>query len=201
MKRIGITGSIGSGKSFVGELLRERGFLVLDADAEVHELYRTCEPLRKKLSETFGSGCLMPNACDGVNRKFFAELIFKDDAAREKLQNIVYPYLTQSIKIFFESASMDGCARESNFKFVEAALFSRTPAIVDMLDEIWIVDAPEDVRLRRLIARGLDPDDAMRRIENQRGVCSADLFSNKIVRTLANDEGRPCIERQLLALL
>ena len=51
MVKIGITGSIGSGKSFVGELLRERGFRVLDADRQVHELYRDSKELRAKLAD------------------------------------------------------------------------------------------------------------------------------------------------------
>ena len=84
-----------------------------------------------------------------------------------------------------------------NVKFVEAALFSRTPEIVAMLDEIWIVKAPEDVRLCRLIARGLSEEDARLRIQNQRGVCDESLFPGKCVRVLENAEGKPAIEKQL----
>ena len=84
---------------------------------------------------------------------------------------------------------------------MEAALFSRTPEIVAMLDEIWIVKAPEDVRLRRLIARGLGEEDARLRIQNQRGVCDESLFPGKCVRVLENAEGKPAIESQLDQLL
>ena len=190
MKKVGITGSIGSGKSFVGSLLRERGYMVLDADRQVHELYRTSEPLRKSLVQAFGERCL---TADGVDRKFLAGLIFSDDEARKVLESLVYPYLTQSVSDFLVS-DMPGFP---GVKFVEAALFSRTPEIVAMLDEIWIVKAPEDVRLCRLVARGLSEEDALARIRNQRGACDESLFPGKCIRILENAEGKPAIEKQL----
>jgi len=194
MKKIGITGTIGSGKSFVGSLLRERGYMVLDADRQVHELYRSCAPLREKLRDTFGAECLTQ---DGVNRGFLSRLVFSDDGARQNLEDLVYPYLTKSVGDFLMSDS----PVFSGVKFVEAALFSRTPEIVSMLDEIWMVKAPEDVRLRRLVARGLDAGDARRRMENQRHTCNESLFPAKTVRVLENAEGNPSIERQLDLLL
>jgi len=155
-KCIGITGTIGSGKSSVGVCLRRRGLPVLDADACVHELYRDCDALRKELAEAFGPECL---TADGVNRKFFADLIFKDDAAREKLEALVYPYLTDAVQKFFES--------HSGPAFLEAALLHRIPQVVNLLDQVWLVDAPVKVRLERLVLRGLSREDARRRIETQ----------------------------------
>lgn len=155
-KYIGITGTIGSGKSTVGESLRRQGLPVLDADACVHELYRDCDALRKELAEAFGSECL---TADGVNRKFFADLIFKDDAAREKLEALVYPHLTETVQEFF--AAYSGPA------FLEAALLHRIPQVVNLLNQVWLVDAPAKVRLERLVSRGLARGDAERRIETQ----------------------------------
>lgn len=155
-KCIGITGTIGSGKSTVGESLRHRGLPVLDADACVHKLYRDCAALREKLAATFGPECL---TADGVNRRFFAELIFKDGSARERLESIVYPYLTDAVREFF--AANPGKA------FLEAALLHRIPEVVKLLDQVWLVDAPAEVRLERLQQRGLSREDAERRIETQ----------------------------------
>ena len=155
-KCIGITGTIGSGKSTVGECLRRRGLSVLDADACVHELYRDCDALRKELAEAFGPECL---TAEGVNHKFFTDLIFKDDTAREKLEALVYPYLTDAVRVFF--------AAHSGPAFLEAALLHRIPQVVKFLDQVWLVDAPAQVRLERLEQRGLSRDDAQRRIETQ----------------------------------
>jgi dephospho-CoA kinase len=156
MKRIGITGTIGSGKSSVGNILRGRGFPVLDADACVHALYKDCVELRQALVAEFGEACLTP---DGVNRSFFADLIFKDAAVREKLESLVYPYLTDAVGDFF--AANPGPA------FLEAALLHKVPTIVEMLDAVWLVDAPAQVRLERLQQRGLSYEDAKCRIETQ----------------------------------
>ncbi len=155
-KHIGITGTIGSGKSAVGEILRRRGLPVLDADACVHSLYRDCAALREQLAAAFGPECL---TADGVNRKFFAELIFKDGSARERLESIVYPYLTDAVREFF--------AANPGEAYLEAALLHRIPEVVELLDQVWLVDAPAKVRLERLHQRGLSREDAKRRIETQ----------------------------------
>lgn len=150
---IGITGQIGAGKSYVGDGLRKKGFKVVDADAAVHYLYGTDERLRQKIAEEFGKAAL---TSEGVDRKFFADLIFRDGTARRRLESLVYPALTE----YIVGQSPD---------YVEAALFENVPHLVEMLDELWIVTAPAEVRLRRLTGpRGLSPEDASRRMALQK---------------------------------
>ncbi|WP_295678729.1 dephospho-CoA kinase [uncultured Fibrobacter sp.] len=182
MRKIGIVGSIGAGKSFVGTLLRDRGFRVMDADEVVHELYRTSNDLRAVIRCAFGPYCLTQ---DGVNREFFADLIFRDSDARRRLESLVYPYLTQAVLDFFEEPERPS---ERGIRFFSAALLDRVPEIVKVLDEIWAVTAPEDIRLKRLIARGLSEDDARRRMETQRMNA---LPSHPNIRVVENisDEG------------
>lgn len=192
MKKIGITGTIGSGKSFVGTLLRERGFAVLDADLKVHELYRDSAELREELTEAFGADVLTSN---GVDRVVLANRIFSDREAQKRLESIVYPHLNRAVEAFFA----DGDCGES--RFLEAALLARVPETVALLDEIWIVDAPEDLRLTRLQARGLSYEDAKRRIENQRGDCDISLFADKRIHCINNGSDKPslwsCVENLL----
>ena len=200
MLKIGITGSIGAGKSFVGALLRARNFQVLDADRKVHELYRDSAGLRAEMAAYFGEECLTPT---GVNSALIADRVFADANARVKLEQIVYPYLNRAVAEFFTGEAAD-CPKESaadKCRFVEAALFSRAPELVKMLDEIWIIDAPECVRLERLVLRGLSESDAKRRIENQRGACAPELFPGKRIRTVMNDGDKLHVEQQLDELL
>lgn len=209
MLKIGITGSIGAGKSFVGALLRARNFQVLDADCKVHELYRDSAGLRAEMAAYFGEECLTPA---GVNSALIADRVFADASARVKLEQIVYPYLNLAVANFFaeDAGNAADCPKESatqltraadKCRFVEAALFSRAPELVKMLDEIWIVDAPECVRLERLMLRGLSESDAKRRIENQRGACAPELFPGKRIRTVMNDGDKLHVEQQLDELL
>lgn len=209
MLKIGITGSIGAGKSFIGRLLRTRNFLVLDADRKIHELYRDSAGLRAEMASFFGEKSLTPT---GVNSALIADRVFADAKARVKLEQIVYPYLNRAVAEFFDENAENGLGVSSenavqltsavdSCRFVEAALFSRAPELVKMLDEIWIVDAPENVRLERLVDRGLSESDARRRIENQRGACVPELFPGKRIRTIMNDGDKMHVERQLDELL
>ena len=206
MLKIGITGSIGAGKSFMGRLLRARNFQVLDADCKVHELYRDSAGLRAEMATYFGEECLTPT---GVNSALIADRVFADANARVKLEQIVYPYLNHAVAEFFTGEAADSSSERATqltrvadkCRFVEAALFSRAPELVKMLDEIWIVDAPECVRLERLVLRGLSESDAKRRIENQRGACAPELFPGKRIRTVMNDGDKLHVEQQLDELL
>ena len=211
MRKIGITGTIGAGKSFVSSLLRERGYTVLDTDRLVHELYRDCKELRAELAEAFGPECLTEG---GVNRAFFVERAFTDKSIRNKLESTVYPYLTQAVRDFFDepagNVAGNGAGNELPAgtvagnelpRFLEAALLSRVPEIVGMLDEIWIVDAPEWTRLERLVARGMAPEDAKRRTLDQAGVCNAARFPGKKLHTIENSKETQSLNRQLDSLL
>lgn len=161
MKRIGITGSIGAGKSTVGEWLREQGFAVLDCDAEVHRLYASNESLRGELAKKFGKSVL---TADGVSREYLADIVFKDSEKRSLLESIVYPYLEKSIGNFFATSASANDSRA----FIEAALLFKVPNTLAKLDEVWNVDASAEVRLERLVKRGLNREDAKRRIELQK---------------------------------
>ena len=206
MLKIGITGSIGAGKSFIGRLLRTRNFLVLDADRKIHELYRDSAGLRAEMASFFGEESLTPT---GVNSALIADRVFADAKARVKLEQIVYPYLNRAVAEFFTGEAADSSSESAaqltrvadKCRFVEAALFSRAPELVKMLDEIWIIDAPESARLERLVHRCLSESDAKRRIENQRGACAPELFPGKRIRTVMNDGDKLHVEQQLDELL
>ena len=197
MKKIGITGPIGAGKSFVCDLLRIRGFNVIDADSLVHELYRDSSELRKQIEKEFGSSLLTPS---GIDRERAASLIFKDDCACKKLESLVYPYLTRAILDFF---ACEKCVLgfPIKAKFVEAALLSRVPLIVEELDEVWIVDAPENQRLERLLERGLSREDASLRIENQRNSFEESLFLGKKVVRIENGKSKSALSKKILELI
>lgn len=196
MKRIGITGQIGAGKSYVGSLLRSRNFCVLDADLACHELYRNSKELRAEITHEFGSEALTP---EGINRQFFADLIFKDAGARLRLENLVYPRLVRYTLDFFRDCESNCPAACNDGKaFVEAALFESVPDLVKHLDEIWVVTASAEVRLKRLVEnRGLSPEDASRRMELQKSKdcpeCWLKLFPGKKIHFIDNagEQGLP----------
>ncbi len=186
----GITGSIGAGKSLVGAILRERKIRVIDADVAVHHLYRDNQELRQAIAAEFGADMLTEK---GISRGRMAELVFKDPSARMRLETLVYPVLTDYLL-------------RANPAFVEAALLENVPKLVERLDEIWVVTAAEDVRLRRLMEkRGFNEDDARRRIELQRSRDSEaywrNLFPGKELRFIDNSLDESALHDAVLSLL
>ena len=186
---IGITGSIGAGKSLVGRLLRDRHIRVIDADVAVHHLYRDNVGLRAAIAKEFGDDILTEK---GICRSRMANLIFGDPSARTRLESLVYPVLTEYL------------LRE-NPAFVEAALFENVPELVEHLDEIWVVTASEEVRLKRLVEkRDFTEEDARRRIELQRPRDSEtswlQRFPGKTVRFIDNSQDESSLEKQIETL-
>lgn len=188
MQKIGIAGGIGSGKSAVGKILLRLGFEVLDCDLEVHRLYATSSGLRDLLAQNFGSASLIE---DGVDKKFLADIIFDNPEKRLLLEGLVYPFLEGSILSFFENA-------KTGKVFLEAALLHKVPQVVEALDAIWLVDAPAEVRLERLVSRGLSRKDAERRIEAQK---EAPTFGSVPTFRLQNASDLASLERKILELL
>ncbi|HHX14548.1 MAG TPA: dephospho-CoA kinase [Fibrobacter sp.] len=165
MLRIGITGLIGSGKSAVGRFLCQMGCPVLDADCLVHELYAYNSEVRLAIANRFGSEFLTPQ---GVDRIKMRSLIFNNTQARLDLEKILYPVLEKE-----QNRLLEEWAESSSFfpiAFVEAALLYKLPHFVKSLSAVWIVSAPDEVRLERLIARGLSKEDALARIALQKDV-------------------------------
>jgi UDP-N-acetylmuramate dehydrogenase len=136
---IAITGLIGSGKSFISSIVREMGFVVLDADALAHKLYRENAELRKKIAEEFGSEAITEN---DVNRKYIANLVFNDKQKLEHLESIVHPALQKEIE-------------RINPPYIEAAVLYKWPEFAKKMEEIWVVETDEDIRKERLLNKML----------------------------------------------
>lgn len=89
---IGLTGGIGSGKSTVARMLATLGATVIDADAIVQELQAPGAPMVAELAECFGNDIL--DADGALDRKALGDIVFHDDAARKRLNQIVHPQVS-----------------------------------------------------------------------------------------------------------
>lgn len=187
---IGITGTIGAGKSLVGRILRDKKIRVIDADVAVHQLYRDNAALRSAIAKAFGEDMLTEK---GISRSRMANLIFEDASARARLEAIVYPVLTDYLL-------------RANPAFVEAALFENVPELVARLEEIWVVNAARGIRKKRLVEnRGFSEEDAERRIELQQAKDSEEewrrLFPGKKLRFIDNSLDEAALQKTVLSLL
>lgn len=154
---IGITGGIGAGKSVVARILRLKGFRVYDCDMEAKRLMEQSDKLRRCLTEILGEEAYNDGLLD---RGFVASRIFAIDELRRQVNSVVHKAVAEDFK---KAVSCGG-----TIVFVESAILSTSGMDCDC-NEIWVVDAPEEIRIERVIARnGLQREAILERMETQR---------------------------------
>lgn len=173
MYKIGVTGGIGSGKSTVCELLRDRGVAVYDSDSRAKQLMAESEALREQLIAAFGAECY--NA-EGLNRAFLASKVFGNEEALQQLNSIVHPAVRADFQTWAEQQSSPYVVLESAILF-EAGFETEVDATLAVM-------APMPMRLERTMARdGVDKESVMRRMEHQ---LSDDELHRRASRTIVN---------------
>ena len=166
MKIIGITGTSGSGKGYVSDIIRSHGFTVIDADKVTHSLYEGGECVQK-IAELFGD---VIDDNGAIDRKKLGAIVFNDREKLLLLQDTVYGYITSEIFSAVENEKKKGAS----------AVFLDAPQLFEAgidksCDFIISVIADEAVRLSRIIKRdGITEESARMRMKNQR---SNDFFT------------------------
>ncbi len=142
MLRVGLTGSIGMGKSTTADMFRAEGVTVLDSDRLVHELYQG--PAVAEIERAF-PGVVVDGA---VDRARLAARVLDDPAALKRLEAIVHPlvWAARDALVAARDATGDGVV------VFDIPLLFETGAEKD-IDAIVVVTAPEDVQKARVLAR------------------------------------------------
>ena len=162
MLKVGLTGSIGVGKSFVLGVLGDLGCKVLDADATARETVAPGTPGLKGIVEAFGSGILRKDGM--LDRTKLGAMVFADEAQRQRLNSILHPLIiaaqNDQIKAW-QTEAPGGIAIVDAALMIESGGYRR-------FDKLIVVHCRRDVQLERLISRdGLSPQEAERRIAAQ----------------------------------
>jgi dephospho-CoA kinase len=161
MRVIGLTGGIGTGKSSVSRLLREKGVTVIDADEATRAVQsRGSEGLRRLVDE-FGTSIL---TSDGdLDRGRLAAVAFADPQARRRLNAIVHPLVRE----WMADRQMAAEARGEPHVVLDIPLLFESRGAAGF-DDVILVYAPEEVALRRLVEqRGMSEEQARARIAAQ----------------------------------
>lgn len=144
MKTIGITGGIGSGKSYVSALLqREFGIPVYDCDKEAKRLTVESEEIRQKLIELVG-----PEVFDGetLNKQRLADYLFSDPENASRVNAIIHPAVLKDFRLWAEKQ------KPKKMVALESAILFES-GFNAFVDKVLFVDAPEEVRLQRAMRR------------------------------------------------
>ncbi len=171
---IGITGNIACGKTVVGHMLLELGAeCYIDADAVVHRLYLSGQPIAVKVAEVFGPAVV---AADGsVDRKALGAIVFQDTAAMRRLEAIVHPAVSVALANELASVSDAGIAVIDAVKLLEGGSGA-------FCQSKWIVVCSEEQELERLVARNhLSEAEAMARIRAQPSVAARLALVDEII--------------------
>ncbi len=150
---IGLTGSIGMGKSTAAKVFREHGIAVFDADAEVHRLYEG--------PAVDAIGRLFPQAIvEGrVDRARLAEALADDSAAFAKVEAVVHPMVREAERAFLVREAEKGAA----MAVLDIPLLFETGGD-RLVDVVVVVSAPEEIQRKRVLARGQMTAEKLERI-------------------------------------
>jgi len=144
MKRIGITGGIGSGKTTVSHYLLDNGYFVIDADKVARELVEKGTPVLQELVGTFGGQILTE---DGeLDRRALAEIAFSNPSQKKQLDQVMHHRILEKIELMMENLP------SAEVVFVDAALIFEA-GWNQYFDQVWLVDASEEIRRERIRMR------------------------------------------------
>lgn len=141
-KKIGVSGGIGSGKSFVCKRIEARGYPVYYSDLQAKRLMNENETIRLELTALFGEEVYLKNE---LNRPFLASIIFNNEQRRRQVNQIVHP----QVQADFSTWSNE---QHSKMVFYESALLFESNAY-KLLDATILVVAPQELRIERTMKR------------------------------------------------
>jgi len=162
MLKVGLTGSIAVGKSFVLGVLAELGCRTLDADRVAREVVQAGTPGLNAVTQAFGDEIL--NSDRSLDRARLGEIVFQDESKRLQLNSILHPFIIarqDEILKEWEQETPDAIAVIDAALMIESGGYRR-------LDKLIVVHCRPEVQLERLINRdGLSREEALRRINAQ----------------------------------
>ena len=178
MLRVGLTGSIGVGKSFVASVFVELGCHVLDADQTAREVVMPGTPGLKALTDAFGEEIL--NTDGTLNRKQLGAVVFNDESQRQRLNHILHPFIIarqDEIMNAWEAEDPNGIGIIDAALMIESGGYKR-------FDKLIVVHCRPEVQLERLMLRDkLSRDEALRRINSQMPQEEKQKFADYLIDT------------------
>jgi dephospho-CoA kinase len=181
MLRVGLTGSIAVGKTFVTSVLAELGCHVIDADELAREVVAPGKPALQKVAAEFGSELLQSDGT--LDRAKLGAIVFADSGRRQLLNSILHPYIIaeqdQRLREW-EAEDPDGIGVVDAALMIESGGYKR-------FDKLIVVHCRPEVQLERLMLRnGLSREEAERRVSAQMDQEDKKKFADYLIDTSDN---------------
>ena len=168
---VALTGGIGSGKSTVGQIFEDLGAVVTDSDQLARNVVERGTTGFDQIVATFGDEVLKNGDLD---RAALAEVIFKDPVKRMQLEQITHPLIRRAFAEIVESAQND------------SIVINQIPLLVESkheykFDHVITVSATEEVRIQRLLMRGMNLTQIKQRIGAQSTDAQREAISDTVI--------------------
>lgn len=178
MKRIALTGGIGTGKTHVLRLFRRNNIPTLDADQVSRAVVDISQPSYDLLRKRFGHEYFLPHG--HVNRPALAKLVFDNQSARADLESIVHPVVRHFIDDWFTRCDDSGTHK---FAIAEIPLLFETKR-AEAFDGVLVVSCPPDEQVSRIMKRdGLSSEAAQKRLAAQLPIADKITAASWVIRT------------------
>ncbi len=180
---IGLTGDIASGKSTVAHIMQQLGASYVDADQVARQVVEVGMPALVALKETFGSGIIKSDG--SLNRKALGDIVFGHEVQLQRLNRIMHPririHIVETIQLFRHQ-------HKKKVLVLEAALLYET-GLDHLVDQVWYVTAPVDIRVNRLMLRnGYTRKEATIRLESQKEDNKKELKAHRVIHNNGHEE-------------
>jgi len=157
MKKIGLTGGIGVGKTFVSEIFQKMGYSVFLADLHAKKCIHESDDLKNEIKKKFGNEIYQKGV---LQKNRLADIVFNDTKKLQELNNLVHPFVQRHFEAWCKN-------QQSKFVIKEAAILFESEAHKG-LDGVICVAAPFEKRIERVMKRdNCTKEDVIKRIENQ----------------------------------
>lgn len=183
MLKVGLTGSIAVGKSFVCEVFAELGCFVLDADVSAREAVAVETEGLRLIVENFGEDVLQPNG--ELDRIKLGGIVFNDKAKRQLLNSIVHPLVIETQNLWLEKVEAEN---PSGIAIIDAALMIESGGF-ERFEKIVVVWCDSDIQLERLMLRNnLSDVEALKRINSQMPQDEKKSYADYLIETTGGFE-------------
>ena len=194
MKIIGLTGNIASGKSTVENIIKDKGYKIIDADDICHEILENNKQVIEQIKLLFKDFDVL-NSDKSLNRAKIGEIVFFENQYKSKLESILHPVIKEEINNFIN--------KNNNEKMI----FISVPLLFEakmenMFDKIIFVKADEKIRLQRLLKRNsYTIEQAQKRIDAQIKEEEKIKLSDYVIENNLSTEDLQNNTEKILALL
>jgi len=195
-KVIALTGGIGSGKTSITEILKKQNIPIIDTDIIARQVVEPGSPGLIKIVELFGSNYL--NADESLNRQILRSKIFNDSKAKQNLEKVLHPLIQEKTLKQLENYKQQ----------LPAHIVIAIPLLIESIknkttrpgyiDEIWVVDCPEEQQIERASKRDQSDRDIITKIIAQQASREERLsYADKVIN---NTGSLKALEKQILTL-